>query len=135
MDGVEVLLASNRWRPGMPLNTLQPAGRPHHQAQRRQGVCPVPGTQRLAGEDNAGDEATGVGWAGQGRTEAWRQEGFEVGTDLCLRTLTLALQGQTSQRRVGGSRAAGWGQQTRAQVRFVGRGGGKGVEGTEKPLL
>jgi len=42
------------------------------------------------------------GWAGQGHTEAWRQEGFEVGADLRLRTLTLALQGQASQRRVEG---------------------------------
>ena len=108
----------------MPLNTLQPAGWPHHQAQRRQGVCPVPGTQCLAGEDN--QEMKPQGWAWPGRTEAWRQEGFEVGADLCLRTLALALQEPTSQRRVVGSRAAGWGQQTRAQVRFVGRGRGKG---------
>lgn len=60
---------------------------------------------------------------------AWRQEGFEAGADLCLRTITLGLQGRTSQRREGEP----WGRSATSQGpgEMVGRDGGEVAEETE----
>lgn len=86
------------------------------------------GDQWVAERGDAGDKAMGAGCGkvkdalAWGLEPAWKQEGFEVGADLCFRMLALAPHGRTSPRREGercGRLGQPFGQGL--QVRLAGR--------------